>query len=105
MRSSSGAQKGNYRILLQNVKAKIYSVIVAKCRNAYGPHCLFAVYVLGDMTPADKMEALLKSVSVPATPPFDGIYFCCEFTVPIGLYFESGRQPLERRVWQLWPSL
>lgn len=74
--------------------ARINSVIVAKCRNDYGPHCLLAVYVLGDMTFADEMEALLKSVSVPATPQFDGIYLCGEFAVPIGLYasrlFESG---------------
>jgi hypothetical protein len=83
-------------------------VIVAKCRNAYGPNCLLAVYVLGDVTAADQTEALLKSVSVPATPRFDGIYLCGEFAVPIGLYvsrlLESGRQPPERRVWQLWPQ-
>jgi hypothetical protein len=84
--------------------ARINSVIVDKCRNDYGPNCLLAVYVFADMTPADRMEALLKSVSVPATPRFHGIYLCGEFAVPIGLYFSRGRQPPERRVWQLWPS-
>jgi hypothetical protein len=86
----------------------INSRIAAKCMNSYGTNCLLAVYVDADMTTADEMEALLKKVSVPATPPFDGIYLCGEFAVPIGLYAEGvlkhGRQRRERSVWQLYPT-
>lgn len=85
----------------------INSRIAKKCRNAYGPNCLLAVYVFPKLTPADEMETLIKGVRVPATHRFEGIYLCGEFPLPLDLYIsrvlEGERPPPEQRVWRLYP--
>lgn len=82
--------------------------IAAKCMNSYGPNCLLAVYVSPNLTRADEMETFIKSVSVPATHRFAGIYLCGEFPPPLDLLISRAlkgeRQPPEQRVWQLYPS-
>src|SRR5262249_6343112 len=92
----------------QSLVENINLALVAKCRKSYGANCLLAVYVFPDLTHADEMESLLKNVRVPATHRFDGIYLCGEFPPPLDVYIggvlKTGRQPPERRVWQLYPK-
>lgn len=86
----------------------INSRIAAKSMNSYGPNCLLAVYVFPKLTFAGKLDTLIKSIRVPATHHFEGIYLCGEFPLPLLDLFirgvlEGGRRS-ERKVWQIYPK-
>jgi hypothetical protein len=79
----------------------ITAKVADKCGKSYGLNCLLAVYVYASMSFADDMETIVKSVSVPATHGFDGVYLCAEFAPLLDEYFSGTRT--KRKVWQLYP--